>query len=100
MDWKYQARVQETQESLKKRLKKKSRVSNAQQMVKRMLKRLGVQEKSEESKTVALEDVLNERKISEKVPVMLDTQKILKTLNRLKKVKMCIMKLPGMDVKK
>ncbi|OCA05850.1 hypothetical protein [Wolbachia endosymbiont of Trichogramma pretiosum] len=49
---------------------------------------------------MALEDVLNERKISEKVPVMLDTQKILKTLNRLKKVKMCIMKLPGMDVKK
>ncbi|WP_246433187.1 hypothetical protein [Wolbachia endosymbiont of Spodoptera picta] len=98
-------RVQETQEPLKKRLKvvnvpqtkeeakkilKKSRVSNAQQMVKRMLKRLGVQETSEESKAVALEDVLNARKISEKVPVMLDTQKILKTLNRLKKVKMCI----------
>ncbi|WP_353280516.1 ankyrin repeat domain-containing protein [Wolbachia endosymbiont (group B) of Cyclophora punctaria] len=93
-------RVQETQEPLKKRLKvvnvpqtkeeaknilKKSRVSNAQQMVKRMLKRLGVQETSEESKAVALEDVLNARKISEKVPVMLDTQKILKTLNRLKK---------------
>lgn len=93
-------RVQETQEPLKKRLKvvnvpqtkeeakkilKESRVSNAQQMVKRMLKRLGVQETSEESKAVALEDVLNARKISEKVPVMLDTQKILKTLNRLKK---------------
>lgn len=93
-------RVQETQEPLKKRLKvvnvpqtkeeakkilKESRVSNAQQMVKRMLKRLGVQETSEESKAVALEDLLNARKISEKVPVMLDTQKILKTLNRLKK---------------
>ncbi|WP_341810978.1 MULTISPECIES: ankyrin repeat domain-containing protein [unclassified Wolbachia] len=93
-------RVKETQEPLKKRLKvvnvpqtkeeakkilKESRVSNAQQMVKRMLKRLGVQETSEESKAVALEDVLNARKISEKVPVMLDTQKILETLNRLKK---------------
>ncbi len=93
-------RVQETQEPLKKRLKvvnvpqtkeevkkilKESSVSNAQQMVKRMLKRLGVQETSEESKAVALEDVLNARKISKKVPVMLDTQKILETLNRLKK---------------
>ncbi|MFL3877266.1 hypothetical protein [Wolbachia endosymbiont of Trichogramma kaykai] len=92
--------VPQTKEEAKKILKKKSRVSNAQQMVKRMLKRLGVQEKSEESKAVALEDVLNARKISEKVPVMLDTQKILKTLNRLKKVKMCIMKLPGMAIKK
>ncbi|WP_341815840.1 MULTISPECIES: ankyrin repeat domain-containing protein [unclassified Wolbachia] len=93
-------RVQETQEPLKKRLKvvnvpqtkeeakkilKESRVSNAQQMVKRMLKRLGVQETSEESKAVALEDVLNARKISEKVPVVLDTQNIVETLGILKK---------------
>lgn len=93
-------RVQETQEPLKKRLKvvnvpqtkeeakkilKESRVSNAQQMVKRMLKRLGVQETSEESKAVALEDVLNARKISEKVPVMLDVGKILETLKALKR---------------
>ncbi|WP_245970094.1 ankyrin repeat domain-containing protein [Wolbachia endosymbiont of Bemisia tabaci] len=95
-------RVQETQEPLKKILKmvkmvnvpqakeeveeipKEPRVSNEQQMVKRMLKRLGVQETSEKSKAVALEDVLNARKISEKVPAMLDTQKILKTLSRLK----------------
>lgn len=93
-------RVQETQEPSKKRLKvvnvpqtkeeakkilKESRVSNAQQMVKRMLKRLGVQETSEKPKAVALEDVLNARKISKKVPVMLDTQKILETLEILKR---------------
>ncbi|MGL9758831.1 MAG: ankyrin repeat domain-containing protein [Wolbachia sp.] len=93
-------RVQETQEPLKKRLKvvnvpqikeeakkrlKESRVSNAQQIVKRMLKRLGVQETSEESKAVALEDMLNARKISEKVPVMLDVGKILETLKALKR---------------
>lgn len=93
-------RVQETQEPLKKRLKvvnvpqtkeeakkilKESRVSNAQQMVKRMLKRLGVQETSEKSKAVELEDVLNARKISEKVPVMLDVGKILETLKALKR---------------
>ncbi|WP_255563487.1 ankyrin repeat domain-containing protein [Wolbachia endosymbiont of Bemisia tabaci] len=93
------SRVQETQEPLKKRLKvvnipqtieeakkilKESRISNAQKILKRILERLSVQETSEEPKAVALEDVLNARKISEKVPAMLDTQKILKTLSRLK----------------
>lgn len=92
--------VQETPEPLKKRLKvvnvpqtkeeakkilKESRVSNAQQMVKRMLKRLGVQETSEKSKAVTTEDVLNVRKTSEKMPVMLDTQKILEAIEKLKK---------------
>ncbi|MCA7010754.1 ankyrin repeat domain-containing protein [Wolbachia endosymbiont of Tribolium confusum] len=93
-------RVQETQEPLKKRLKvvnvlqtkekakkrlKESRVPNAQQMVKRMLKKLGVQETSEEPKAVALEDVLNARKISERVPVMLDARRMLETLEALKR---------------
>jgi hypothetical protein len=92
-------RVKEIQEPLKKRLKvvnvpqtleeakkilKKIMVSNTQKVVKIILKGLGVKETSGESKAVALEDVLDALKISEKAPVMLDTKSILEVLNRLK----------------
>lgn len=92
-------RVQETQESLKKRLKvinvpqtkeeakkilKEAGISNSQKMIKRILKRLSVKETSGESKAVALEDILDAQKISEKVPMMLDTKKILEVLNKSK----------------
>lgn len=92
--------VQETPEPLKKRLKvqhipqtleksekilKEQRVSDAQKILKRVLKKLGVQETSEKSKAVTTEDVLNVRKTSEKMPVMLDTQKILEAIEKLKK---------------
>ncbi|QJT93942.1 ankyrin repeat domain-containing protein [Wolbachia endosymbiont of Diaphorina citri] len=92
--------VQETPEPLKKRLKvqhipqtleksekilKEQGVSDAQKILKRVLKKLGVQETSEKSKAVTTEDVLNVRKTSEKMPVMLDTQKILEAIEKLKK---------------
>ncbi|UYC24162.1 ankyrin repeat domain-containing protein [Wolbachia endosymbiont of Aedes aegypti] len=92
-------RVQETQESLKKRVKvvnvpqtkeeakkilKEAGISNSQKMIKRIPKRLSVKETSGESKAVALEDILDAQKISEKVPMMLDTKKILKVLNKSK----------------
>ncbi|WP_241653908.1 ankyrin repeat domain-containing protein [Wolbachia endosymbiont of Nilaparvata lugens] len=92
-------RVQETQESLKKRLKvvnvpqtkeeakkilKETGISNSQKMIKRILKRLDVKETSGESKAVALEDILDAQKISEEVPIMLDTKKILEVLNKSK----------------
>ncbi|WP_419215028.1 ankyrin repeat domain-containing protein [Wolbachia endosymbiont of Rhagoletis cingulata] len=92
--------VQETPEPLKNRLKvqhipqtleksekilKEQGVSDAQKILKRVLKKLGVQETSEKSKAVTTEDVLNVRKTPEKMPVMLDTQKILEAIEKLKK---------------
>lgn len=92
--------VQETPEPLKKKVKvqhipqtlekskkilKEQGVSDAQKILKRVLKKLGVQETSEKSKAVTTEDVLNVRKTSEKMPVMLDTQKILEAIEKLKK---------------
>ncbi|MGL9725954.1 MAG: hypothetical protein ACR5KV_04730 [Wolbachia sp.] len=47
---------------------------------------MSVKETLGESKAVTSEDVLDVQKISGKVPVMLDTKKILEVLNKLKKV--------------
>ncbi|MGX9892544.1 ankyrin repeat domain-containing protein, partial [Wolbachia endosymbiont of Protocalliphora sialia] len=92
--------VQETPEPLKKRLKvqhipqtleksekilKEQGVSDAQKIFKESTKKVRCTRDIRRAKTVALEDVLNARKISKKVPVMLDTQKILETLEILKR---------------
>ncbi|WP_237350037.1 ankyrin repeat domain-containing protein [Wolbachia endosymbiont of Cylisticus convexus] len=68
-----------------KKILKETGISNAQKVVKKILKRSGVKETSGESKAVVLEDVLDARKISEKVPVMLDARRTLETLEVLKR---------------